>query len=47
MRGYRVYVLKDCTTALNEYDYEYGIKHMRDVLNAKIISSEDMKSFEL
>jgi len=41
MRGYSVCVLKDCTTALTEYDYEYGIKHMREILNAKIVTSED------
>jgi nicotinamidase-related amidase len=47
MRGYKVTVLKDCTTALNEYDYEYGIKHMKDVLRAEIISSKDLRtSFE-
>lgn len=47
MRGYKVTVLNDCTTALNEYDYEYGIRHMKEVLRAKIISSKDLKtSFE-
>ncbi len=47
MRGYKVKVLKDCTTALTQYDYDYGMKHMQDVLNAEIISSVDfLKSFE-
>ncbi|AGK61057.1 Amidases related to nicotinamidase [Archaeoglobus sulfaticallidus PM70-1] len=38
-RGYDVKLLKDCTVALTDYDYEYAIKHMRDVLNVKIIDS--------
>jgi len=41
LRNYSVAVIKDCTTALNDYDYEYAIKHMRDVLKAEIISSEE------
>ena len=41
LMGYEVAVMKDCTTALSDYDYEYGIKHMRDVLRAEIISLED------
>lgn len=44
MRGYEVYVLKDCTAALTDYEYEYGMKHIKDVLKAKIISSEDFQS---
>lgn len=43
MRGYSVSVLKDCTTALTQYDYEYGIRHMRDVLRADVISSDDLR----
>jgi nicotinamidase-related amidase len=43
LRGYKVHVLEDCTTALTDYDLEYGIKHMRDVLNAEIITSEEFK----
>jgi len=45
LRGYKVHVLKDCTTALNDYDYEYAIKHMEKVLNANIISSDDMPTY--
>ena len=42
MRGYRVKVLRDCTTALSDYEYEYGIRHMQDVLKAEITSSKDI-----
>ncbi|MEM0214476.1 MAG: isochorismatase family cysteine hydrolase [Archaeoglobaceae archaeon] len=41
IRGYRVSIIKDCTKALSDYDYEYALKHMRNVFNAEIISSED------
>jgi len=44
LRGYKVAVIKDCTTALTNYDYEYAIKHMRDVFKVDIISSEDFLS---
>ena len=44
LRNYRVAVIKDCTTALSNYDYEYAIKHMREVLNVEIISSEEFLS---
>ncbi len=44
MRGYEVVVLKDCTTALSDYDYEYGIKHMERVLRAEIKTSEEILS---
>ena len=41
LRGYEVEVLKDCTKALSDYDYEYGIKHMENVFQAKIITSAE------
>ncbi len=44
LRGYEVVVLKDCTTALSDYDYEYAMKHMENVLRVEIISSEDFLS---
>lgn len=48
MRGYGVKVLEDCTTALTDYEHEYGLRHMKDVLKAEIISSKDfLKSFEI
>ncbi|RLI80005.1 cysteine hydrolase [Archaeoglobales archaeon] len=46
LRGYEACVLKDCTTAISDYEYEYAINHMKNVFNAEIISSEDfLKSF--
>jgi nicotinamidase-related amidase len=41
IRGYRVSVLRDCTKALTDYDYEYALRHMKNVFNANIISSEE------
>jgi nicotinamidase-related amidase len=41
IRGYRVSVLQDCTKALNDYDYEYALRHMKNVFNANIISSKE------
>ncbi len=41
LRGYEVAVIEDCTAALSEYDHEYGIKHMKNVLMADIISHKD------
>ncbi len=44
LRGYEVAVLKDCTAALSDYDYEYAMKHMQNVFKAEIISSADFLS---
>jgi nicotinamidase-related amidase len=44
LRGYEAVVIKDCTTALNDYDYEYAIKHMKNVFRAEIITSDDFLS---
>ena len=41
LRNYGVTVVRDCTTALNDYDYEYAMKHMRNVLNVEVVSSEE------
>lgn len=41
LRGYEVTVIKDCTKALSDYEYEYGIKHMENVFQAKIITSSE------
>ena len=41
LRGYEVEVIKDCTKALSDYEYEYGLRHMESVFNAKIIESKD------
>ena len=41
MRGYTLALLKDCTAGLTNYDYEYAIKHMKNVLKAEIITSEE------
>ncbi|WP_202319577.1 cysteine hydrolase family protein [Archaeoglobus neptunius] len=40
LRGYKVAVIKDCTKALSDYEYEYGIRHMESIFKAEIISSE-------
>jgi nicotinamidase-related amidase len=42
LRNYEVAVIEDCTAALNDYDYEYAIKHMKNVLNVEIVSSKDI-----
>ncbi len=42
-RGYGVRVLKDCTVALSEYEYEYAIHHMQNVLNADITDSKSVE----
>ncbi len=41
LRGYEVAVLKDCTAALNEYDYEYALRHMENVFRAEITTLND------
>ncbi len=42
--GYDVAVIEDCTAALSEYDYEYGIRHMENIFRAEMITSEDFLS---
>ncbi len=41
LRGYEVTVIEDCTKALSDYEQEYGIRHMQNVFNARIITSEE------
>ncbi len=38
LRGYDVTVIKDCTEALSDYDYEYALKHMENIFSARIIT---------
>ena len=46
LRGYEVKLLKDCTAALNEYDFNYAVHHMENVLRVDISSSQDfLRSF--
>ncbi|MFP3909491.1 MAG: cysteine hydrolase family protein [Archaeoglobaceae archaeon] len=39
--NYGVSVIKDCSAAAGEYEYDYSLKHMKEVTGAKVISSED------
>jgi nicotinamidase-related amidase len=39
-RGYKTVLLRDCTKALTDYDYEYAIKHMQNVFNTEISDSK-------
>jgi len=41
IRGYKVSVIKDCTKALSDYDYEYALRHMKNVFNAEMITAKD------
>jgi len=41
MRGYKITVLKDCTADLTEDSYNFALNHMKNVLKAKIISSDE------
>ncbi len=41
LRGYGIAVIKDCTAALNDYDYEYALHHMKNVFNAEIITMDE------
>lgn len=41
LRGYDVSVIKDCTAAITDYEYEYALKHMESVFNAKLITSNE------
>ncbi|HDD36765.1 MAG TPA: cysteine hydrolase [Archaeoglobus veneficus] len=42
LRGYDTLILEDCTAALNDYDYEYAMRHMKNVFNSKITSSKSL-----
>jgi len=39
MQGYAVVVPADCVAAISDYEQDYGIRHMKNVLNAKITKS--------
>uniref|UniRef100_A0A7J2THJ0 Cysteine hydrolase n=1 Tax=Archaeoglobus fulgidus TaxID=2234 RepID=A0A7J2THJ0_ARCFL len=41
IRGYEVAVIHDCTKTLSDYDQEYALRHMKNVFNARIMSSEE------
>ncbi|VUT26554.1 MAG: nicotinamidase/pyrazinamidase [Candidatus Methanolliviera sp. GoM_asphalt] len=42
MRGYNVFILKDCVKAPSDYEEEYALKHMENVFNAKVIRSDEI-----
>lgn len=44
IRGYKVYVIGDCTKALSEYEHDYAVRHMKNVFNAEIITARDFCS---
>jgi nicotinamidase-related amidase len=37
MRGYRVRVLKDCVASSTKENHEWALKHMQEVLNARVL----------
>lgn len=39
--NYGVSIIKDCTAAAGEYEFDYSLKHMEEVVGAKIMTSED------
>jgi len=41
LRNYRVDVIKDCTAAIDQNSSDYGIQHMKNILNANIITSKE------
>ena len=42
LRGYDAVILEDCTVALNDYDYNYAMHHMKNVYDAKVMSSDSL-----
>jgi len=40
-RGYSITLLKDCTAAIDDYGYEYGVYHMKNVLRAGMLYSNN------
>lgn len=42
--NYEVTLLKDCTEALNDNDYEYAIHHITSVLGADVITLETFRT---
>ncbi|MHC1579340.1 MAG: cysteine hydrolase family protein [Candidatus Alkanophagales archaeon] len=43
MHGYAAVVPEDCVAAIGDYEQEYGLRHMKNVLNAKITRSDLIK----
>ncbi len=43
LRGYSVTVIGDCTEALSMEDYDYAIKHMKNILNCKIENTGELE----
>ena len=41
-RGYKVKLLKDCTYAISDYEYNYAIHHMEKILNVEITDSKSV-----
>ncbi|MCW3130395.1 MAG: cysteine hydrolase [Methanophagales archaeon] len=39
LRGYELILPEDCVAALSDYEHEYGLRHIKSVLNATITSS--------
>lgn len=39
--GYDVSILEDCTKALSDYEQEYAVRHMKNVLMAKVMKSDE------
>lgn len=39
--NYDVAVIEDCTATIDDYSQNYAINHMSDILNAKIIKSDE------
>lgn len=42
LRGYNVTVVKDCIEALSDYDLEYALRHMENILKCEIVESEEI-----
>jgi len=42
LRGYDVEVIKDGVKALSDYEQEYGLRHMENVFQAKLIESSQL-----
>nr|CBH37582.1 conserved hypothetical protein, isochorismatase hydrolase family [uncultured archaeon] len=39
-RGYELIVPEDCVAALSDYEHEYGLYHIKNILKATIINSD-------
>ncbi len=43
-RGYKIIVISDCTEGMTKEDYEFGLKYMKDIYGAEVITLEDFLS---